>query len=294
MLLGSLQVAFRSQLAMANPMGADVVGGSVQMQSVGNTLTIQQSTDRAVINWQGFSIGSGEATHFAQPSTSSAVLNRVTSRESSQIMGSLQANGQVYLINPNGIMIGNGAVVNVGSFIATTANVGTDSFMKGGAMDFVGAGEAGIVNQGTIRANSGNVMLMAKTVKNEGTIQSPGGTVGLFGGKDFYLKKDEPGSIGVKVGAAGLAVEAGVENSGVIEAMKAQLEAQGNVYALAINQSGVIRATGVDHRSDGTIVLSAPGGNLRQSGKMLAVNADGSGVGFPFPPGRSRWMPPRS
>jgi len=97
------------------------------------------------------------------------------------------------------------------------------------------------------------------------------------GGKGFFLKEGGPGGVGVKVGAGGQAVEAGVDNQGRIEAMRIQLEAQGNVYGLAVNQGGVLMATGVQHKGDGTIVLAAPGGRIRQAGTMLAVNANGSG-----------------
>ena len=98
-------------------------------------------------------------------------------------------------------------------------------------------------------------------------------------GTQFFLKKDETGAVKVKVVASseGSATGVGVANSGTIEALQAQLEAQGNVYALAINQSGIIRATGVSRDASGTIVLSAPGGMIRNTGTMLALNRDGSG-----------------
>ena len=146
----ALHFALHSNPAFANPMGAQVVAGGAQIENAGSVVNITQTTDRAVINWQGFSIAGHEVTNFIQPNASSAVLNRVTSGEASQIMGALNANGQVYLINPAGVMIGNGAVVNVGSFVATTANVGDESFMQGGAMNFVGATDAAIRNEGTI------------------------------------------------------------------------------------------------------------------------------------------------
>ncbi|NBS14898.1 MAG: filamentous hemagglutinin N-terminal domain-containing protein, partial [Verrucomicrobia bacterium] len=257
----ALQFALHSNPALANPMGAQVVAGGAQIENAGSVVNITQTTDRAVINWQGFSIAGHEVTNFIQPNASSVVLNRVTSGEASQIMGALNANGQVYLINPAGVMIGNGAVVNVGSFVATTANVGDEAFMRGGAMNFVGATDAAIRNEGTINAHSGDVLLFAKTVENKGTIQAGKGTAGLLAGRDFYLKKDEAGAVKVKVeaGAEGSATGVGVANSGTIVAMQAQLEAQGgSVYALAINQSGIIRATGVSRDASGVVVLSAP------------------------------------
>ena len=266
---------------MANPTGGMVADGSALIESTGNMMTITTS-DRAVIHWQGFSIGAGETTQFVQPSSSSAVLNRVTSGDASHILGTLQANGQVYLLNPNGVFIGNGAVINVGSFLATTANIADTDFMKGGNLTFSGTTEASIVNQGAITAMTGDVMLLAQTVKNteSGAISAPQGTVAMAAGTQFYLKKDEIGAMQVEVkpeAVPGFKGETGVDNAGLLQAMRVQLEADGNLYGLAINQQGLVRATGVSHASDGTIVLSAPGGTIRQSGTMLAVNADGSG-----------------
>ncbi len=279
MLATAVQFAFYAHPLFANPAGASVVNGAVSMQTSGNTLAITAS-DRSIINWQGFSIGAGETTQFIQPTVNASVLNRVTSGDASQIMGALQANGQVYLINPNGVFIGNGATINVGSFLASTANVTDESFMRGGNLTFSEASGAGIINRGTITANHGDVFLLAKTVENSGTIQAAQGTVGLMAGTQFFLKKDETGAVKVKVDSSsvlGVKAGTGVANSGVIEAMQAQLEAQGNVYALAINQSGIIRATGVSRDASGIIVLSAPGGMIRNTGTMLALNRDGSG-----------------
>ncbi|NCZ96972.1 filamentous hemagglutinin N-terminal domain-containing protein, partial [bacterium] len=275
------QLVFRGCPSLANPTGGTVAAGNATIISTGNTMTITTS-DRAVIHWQGFSIGANETTQFVQPSSSSAVLNRVTSGDASHILGTLQANGQVYLLNPNGVFIGNGAVINVGSFLATTANIADTDFMKGGNLTFSGTTEASIVNQGAITAMTGDVMLLARTVKNteSGTISAPQGTVAMAAGTQFYLKKDEIGAMRVEVkpeAVPGFKGETGVDNAGLLRAMRVQMEADGNLYGLAINQQGLVRATGVSHASDGTIVLSAPGGKIRQSGTMLAVNADGSG-----------------
>lgn len=279
MLLLALQFGLGAHPLLANPYGGTVVAGGVQIESAGSVLNIHQSTDRAIIHWQGFSVGGQETTNFLQPSSSAAVLNRVTSAEASQILGTLNANGQVYLINPNGILVGNGAVVNVGSFVAATANVADEAFLQGGALHFIGATDAAIENRGTIHAHSGDVVLLAKTVKNEGTIRAGEGTAAMLAGRDFYLKKEQAGAVKVKVEAeaTGESVAVGVDQRGTIEAVQARLEAAGNVYALAINQAGIIRATGVNHLPDGTVVLAAPGGKILQSGMIAALNRDGSG-----------------
>ena len=172
MLGGAVHFALHAHPALANPMGAQVIAGGVQIENAGSVLNIHQSTDRAIIHWQNFSIGAGEITNFIQNGAGAAVLNRVTGGNASQLLGTLNANGQVMLLNPNGVFIGQGAVVNVGSFIATTANVTDEAFLQGQNLSFVGATEAGIVNQGTIHAHSGDILLMAKTVENKGTIQA--------------------------------------------------------------------------------------------------------------------------
>jgi len=154
MLATAVQFAFYAHPLFANPVGASVVNGAVNMQTTGNTLAITAS-DRSIINWQGFSIGAGETTQFIQPSANASVLNRVTSGDASQIMGALQANGQVYLINPNGVFIGNGATVNVGSFLASTANVSDESFMRGGNLTFSEASGAGLSIAGRSRRIKG-------------------------------------------------------------------------------------------------------------------------------------------
>ena len=263
----------------ANPSGAQVVNGTVSMQTSGNTLQITAS-DRSIINWQNFSIGAGEITQFIQPSASAAVLNRVISGEASHLLGTLQASGIVYLLNPNGIFIGKGAVVDVGSFMATTANLSNEAFQRGGDLAFFGATDAAIRNEGTITARGGDVMLMARTVENTGILRAPQGSVGLAAGTEFLLKKEEAGAVKVAVNASSVPRERkgiGVDNRGTIEALRTTLQADGNIYSLAINQAGVVRATGVSKLADGTVALSAPGGRILNSGQLVAANLDGSG-----------------
>jgi len=120
----------------ANPNGGTVVAGAATMQQTGNTLQINQTTSRAIINWNGFSIQPGETTRFALPDASSAVLNRVTGGNPSAILGTLESNGRVLLINPSGIVVGNGAYINVGSLIASSLDLPDSQFMQGGDLNF--------------------------------------------------------------------------------------------------------------------------------------------------------------
>jgi filamentous hemagglutinin family protein len=258
-----------------------VVGGQAAISQAGATLQVLQSSDRAVINWRDFSIQPNETTRFVQPSASSAVLNRVTSSTPSQLLGTLQANGQVYLMNQNGIFVGQGAVINASSFLATTAEANPSSFMRGEALSMEAVSDAGIRNEGTIHAEGGSIHLLSKHVENLGTLEATEGTVGLYAGNRFYLEQDTGGPIRVRIdmdpSATGSRAGVGVDQQGIIRAARVNLEANGNIYALAIQQSGLVEATGFVTRQDGTVVLSAPGGKILQSGTMVAKNSDGSG-----------------
>ena len=124
----ALALAFSSGV-MAAPVGGTVAAGAANISSAGNTTTIVQTTPKAVINWQGFNVGSTESVSFVQPSSSSAVLNRVTSPGPTTIQGSIQANGQVFVVNPNGILFANGSSVNVGGLVASTLGVNDSNFI---------------------------------------------------------------------------------------------------------------------------------------------------------------------
>ncbi|MCX6907223.1 MAG: filamentous hemagglutinin N-terminal domain-containing protein, partial [Verrucomicrobia bacterium] len=263
----------------ANPEGGAVVAGGAAINPAGpGALTINQSTMRAIINWQNFSINAGEFTKFIQPSTAAATLNRVLSANPSAIYGTLQANGQIFLLNPNGIVVGPGGRIEAGSFVGSTLNITDAAFMAGGDLKFLGTSTAGIKNFGSIEAIGGDVYLMAHTVENEGSIRAPSGTVGLAAGSSIQLVQQGSEKLSVLVGNdTAPQAAAGVNNNGVIQSAAAELKAAGgNIYALAINNGGVVRATGVV-RENGRIYLRATGGNIQNSGTLAAKNANGSG-----------------
>ena len=138
----AVSAALCSSQILANPLGGQVISGSATIQSSGNQTTINQSSNRAIINWQSFSIGNGERTHFNQPSASSAVLNRVLGGNPSELLGALSANGKVFIINPNGVLVGAGATINTGAFVGSTRDVSNPQFMAGGNLDFFGSTNA--------------------------------------------------------------------------------------------------------------------------------------------------------
>ena len=279
-----------TSVVQANPVGEQVVAGAAGFERVGGALTITQGTDRAVINWNSFSIGAGEITKFVQPNSSSAVLNRViTANNPSAIYGTLQANGQVYLINPAGIFIGPGGLVDTAGFVASTHDVGDKEFMAGGDLNFTGSSGASIINQGRIEAKQGDVFLVARQVSNEGQIMASDGTVGLVSGTEVCLHAIGPNNYKVRLidVANDAAVQktdngiADVVNAGVIEAANAELESTGNYLSLAIKNTGVIRATGVIPNADGSVTLTGGEGDILNTGVVAAIqkNIQGETVG---------------
>ena len=173
----------------ANPLDGQVVGGSATISSSGNKMDIHQHSDKAVIDWRSFDIGVGEHTQFHQPSANATALNRVNSNDPSRIMGNLSANGNVVLVNPNGVFFGRDAKVDVNGLLATTANISNSDFMAG-KQHFNQAGnpKASVINEGQITAReAGLVGLVAPNVENHGVINARLGRVHLASGDKFAL-----------------------------------------------------------------------------------------------------------
>lgn len=256
--------------AQANPTGGNVVAGSAAITSAGKTLTVNQSSSRAIINWQGFSIGAGETTRLNLPSSVSAILNRVTGADPSLIAGSLSSNGQVYLINPNGIVVGPNGRINTAGFVASTLNLPNDAFMAGGGMTFKGDSGAGIQVLGSVTATNGDVVLIAAMVDNQGHIAAPNGQAILGSGGEVYYIPDGQSDIVIKAPAAN---GGGVTNSGTIAAASVQMKAAGSPYALAVNNSGLVSATGISQHG-GRIVLDGGEGDVTNSGTLTAAGGN--------------------
>ena len=171
-----LSVAFGSiNLSIASPNGGTVTSGTANIIQSGTITNINQSTQNATINWQSFSIANGETVNFNQPNTSSITLNRIIGNEKSIINGALNANGQVWLLNSNGILFGKNARVNTAGLLATTAELSDNDFNVGN-YNFKNTSSASIINEGTIEiANSGSVILASNEVRNSGTIKAISG-----------------------------------------------------------------------------------------------------------------------
>jgi filamentous hemagglutinin family protein len=267
--------ASAAHAAPALPTGGAVVAGKASIGAPSNgALAISQSSKTAIINWNGFSIGQGGTVQINNGA--GATLNRVTGASLSSIDGLLSATGSVYLINPNGVIIGKSGVINTGGgFVASTLDPGDSGFLAGGALTFTGASTAAVINLGKVGALGGNVALIASTVDNQGSIAAPNGTVGLAAGQQVTLKdsdNDGAGLFSVQLGGAG----ASVTNTGLITTANAELRAeQGNIYALAGNIGGVIRATGVNNQG-GHIWLVAEAGTTTVGGTLDAQGANGA------------------
>ena len=290
--------------AAANPLGGSVVGGSATINGTGTAnVTINQNTDRAVINWNSFNIGTGDKTQFIQPSTSSTVLNRVTGDTNpSQILGTLTANGRVFVTNPYGVLIGNGAVINTAGFLATSHDIRNDDFMAGRYhFNIPGRPDASVVNLGTITAsNAGFAALVAPGVRNSGTITATFGKIGLASANgfslDFYgdrliqLGVNDSIAGNVRDVATGETLKSLVQNDGKLRANGGRVEltavAARHVVDSVINNTGVIEARSIGHR-DGRIVLGAATGGtklasaatqtVKVSGKLDASSRRGKG-----------------
>ena len=172
--------------ALAQPTGGVVASGVANISSAAGSTTINQTTQNAIINWQSFNIAAGQSVQFVQPGKSSVVLNRVLGADPSNILGSLSANGQVFLVNPNGILFGKGAQVNVGGLAASSLNIADGDFMAGN-YKFGGAGKGAVRNDGSINADGGYVALLGASVGNDGVIAAQLGTVALAAGHAITL-----------------------------------------------------------------------------------------------------------
>ncbi len=259
------------QAASSLPSGGSFTAGFGNISASGNTLTINQSTLRGIINWNNFSIGAGSLVTFQNGA--GATLNRVTGGAATTILGQLLASGNIYILNPEGILIGRGATVHTGGdFLASTLNLANNVFLSGGPLAFTGSSTATVVNLGNVSSVGGNIYLIGHSVDNAGSIASPNGTTGLATGSQVLIS-DTSNNQKVLVQAPG----GDVTNSGFIAAAQVELKSNGgNIYALAGNNGGQIQATGTATQ-DGHVWLIANNGTANVSGLISATNANGSG-----------------
>ena len=269
-------------LAHASPGGAHVVAGVGSINQAGNTTNIQQSSQNLSINWQTFNIAPQETVNFLQPSATAIAVNRILGNTGTQILGRLNANGQVYLINPNGILFGKGAEVNVGGLVASTLDLNDASFV-GSARSFSGSAAGSVVNQGTIAARSGGyVALLGNRVSNQGVITAKLGTVALAAGSAVTLTFSGNSLFHVQVDRSVL--ESLADNGGLLQSDGGQVVmtagAKDALLASAVNNTGVIEARTVKtHEGEITLLGGMADGTVKVGGTLDASAPDGGSGG---------------
>lgn len=267
----------------ALPQDGKVAAGQVHIpKPTGNHLQVDQASERAIVNWKSFDIGTEASVRFVQPSASAAILNRVQSGPGSQILGRLDADAKVYVVNPAGVLFGPRAQVNVGGLTASTLGIRDDDFLNGRDR-FTADGAAGsVVNQGTIRvASGGRVALVGTRVENAGQILAPGGQVVLAAGRQATLAIGANGHLQVAVDAAQVGTL--VANGGLVHAEGGQViltaKGAGALAASVVSNTGTLQARTVDGAS-GRILLLADMGNGRvDAGGTLDASAPNGGDG---------------
>ena len=256
--------------AQANPALPQVVNGQATFNQQGNIFSIT-NTPNTIINWQSFSIHAGEITRFIQQNGNSAVLNRITGQDPSKILGSLESNGKVFLINPNGIVFGQGAKVDVNGLVASSLGMSNEDFLSGKRQFTAGGVAGGVSNAGVINAGKGGqVLLIAPNVENTGIITAPNGEVILAAGRSVQLA--DPGNPDLRVLVS--APQDQALNLG-------QIIAQGGSIGMAgalVSQRGVLNANSAVVGENGRIMLKASGKAVLEAGSVTsATGAAGKG-----------------
>ncbi|MBL8471414.1 MAG: filamentous hemagglutinin N-terminal domain-containing protein [Rhodocyclaceae bacterium] len=286
----AVQAAFAPP-ARALPQGPEVAHGAVAISAPSAKSMQINAGNQSVINWRGFSIGSGESVRFVQPSAASTVLNRVTGQDASQILGQLQANGRVFLINPNGVVIGPGAVIDTAAFVASTLGMTDADFLQQRLRFEGGAGAGAIRNAGLITAGpGGRVALIAPDIQNSGIINTPDGKLLLAAGYKLEITSLDFEGVNFEVqapsndvlnlgqlladGGAVQAFAGSLRHSGEIRAARLSADADGRVRLVASNE---LVADAASRTSAGSVLMQSTGGATRVAGRVDVSNANGRG-----------------
>ncbi len=283
--------------AFALPRDAKVVNGRVSVSESGSTnMLIDQQTDKAIVNWRSFSINKNELVSFNQPSVSSVILNRVVGASPSNILGKLQANGRVFIVNPNGIVFGKSAQVDVAGLVASTLDIKDSDFLSGKYIFNQDPDKAlsYIINEGTIEiSNSGFVCLVAPSVSNEGLIVAKLGKVVMASGEDFSVDFFGDGLITYSlsgkvekqvVGPDKKILKSGLSNSGSIKANGGEVlltaDAAEGVFSSVVNNSGLIEAKSILDKNGNIILAGGSSGTVKNAGTLdISSNKTGSNTG---------------
>ena len=273
----SVSMAWAAPAANALPTGGTVTYGQATISQSGSTMTINQTSGKAITNWQTFDIGSSARVQVVQPDKSSVLLNRVVGNNPSQIFGKLDANGHVILINPNGVLFGKDGSVNTGGFTASTYSLSDADFIAGNYRYYRNGSTASVVNQGSISvADGGYVALIGASVSNSGQIIAPHGTVGMAAGEVVSVPMSASGKITFEMTPASINTSVGNTAGGLIQAEDGQVymrAASLNGALASVMQAGAIDVSG---KSGGQVQLLADQGQIQVSGTITADGSAGS------------------
>ena len=266
-------------IAYAMPQGEVIRSGKGEITRQDKDMTVNQDSKRLAIDWSGFDIANDERVTFRQPDKDSVALNRVVGDAASVIDGTLSGNGHVYVINPNGVLFGKNASVDVGSLVASTAKL-SDSDMtnfadaNGITMAIPEDSSAKVINAGTIRAEGGLVVLHAAEVENSGTITNPEGTTALAAARNLSLSADTAGKINFTVDGA--LAKAKALNSGVLKADGGYLvmtaRSAGDVMSTVVNNTGTMEAKTLRQNEKGEILLDGGDNGIVELNGTLDVS----------------------
>lgn len=265
----------------AMPEGGVIRSGEGAVSQNGKEMTIRQDSGRLAMDWTNFNVGKDETVRFQQPGKDALALNRVTGNQQSLIDGSLLSNGHVLLVNPNGVVIGKNASIDVGGLVASTAHV-KDNFMKDfgnstGSFTLGGVSDGKIINEGTINAEGGLVALHAAKVENSGTIKSNGGSALMAAADTLTLTPDTDGKLNFTVD--GKVAEASALNKGAITADGGTIvmtaDSASDVMSTVVNNEGTLQARTLRKNEKGQILLEGnEKGQVEVSGTLDASGTD--------------------
>ncbi|MCW0376743.1 YDG domain-containing protein [Xanthomonas sacchari] len=273
--IGSVPLSAYAVDPGALPDGAQIAAGNAHLDQHGANLTVHQDSQRLILNWNSFDIGNQASVRFEQPDSTAIALNRVLGGTPSQVLGELSGNGQVWLVNPNGVYFGKGAQVDVGGLLVSSLGI-SDSDFLGGHARFVASGAAGAVrNEGAIRANGGVVALLAPAVSNTGSIAA--GQVGLAAGDRVAVDFGSDGLLSLAVAQDALKAE--LAQSGTIRGNNVVLSAAGAsaLRSSVINMDGVVEATSLGAHGGRILLDGGDAGQVHVSGRLDASSATGQG-----------------
>lgn len=268
--------------SFANPSGGQVGSGNADISQAGLVTTINQSSQNASINWDSFNVNENETVNFVQPNSNSTTLNHIHDANPSTILGSINANGRVFLSNSNGFIFGANSLINVGSLFATTSEISDLSDSK---LNLSNGGQGSILNEGTINTQSGGyVAFFAPNIENSGALNSPEGNITLSNANSGTLYLPNSAGIGFTIDSLSSLNPIGIENTGEIKANGGQVllssAAIDSTLRSAINNEGIIDVSSLQ-QNGGEIRILASAGSITQAGSLNADavnNGDGGDI----------------